>query len=162
MTHLPFISSSFKYRLSSTNFKYGICLKVIKFKCCNEDKSTWGESIVENQGKNWAVIACINFRKCRCPWSQTADGTFWQDSILNCPAFPKADSWILVIYDFSLVSTVFFFFLHLSLIFFFYWSIELIYNVVPISAVQQSDSVIHIYSFFNYYFPLWFIPGDWI
>ena len=30
-----------------------------------------------------------------------------------------------------------------------------------ISAVQQSDSVIHVYSF-SYSFPLWFITGDWI
>ena len=37
---------------------------------------------------------------------------------------------------------------------------ELIYNVVPTSAIQQ---VIHIYTFFfQYTFPLWFIPGDWI
>ena len=32
--------------------------------------------------------------------------------------------------------------------------IQLIYNVVLISAVQQSDSVIHVYSL-SYYFPLW-------
>ena len=39
----------------------------------------------------------------------------------------------------------------------------LIYNVVPISAVQQSDHVIHLYIFsFLYYFPSWSIPGDWI
>ena len=37
----------------------------------------------------------------------------------------------------------------------------LIFNVGPISAVQQGDSVIHtyIYSFFLYSFPLWFIKG---
>ena len=35
---------------------------------------------------------------------------------------------------------------------------ELIYNIVLISAVQQSDSVTHIYSFL-YSFPLWFITG---
>ena len=33
----------------------------------------------------------------------------------------------------------------------------LTYNVVLISAVQQSDSVIHIYIYsFSYCFPLWF------
>ena len=39
--------------------------------------------------------------------------------------------------------------------------LELIYNVVLISAVQQSDSVIHIYIYiiFSYSFPLWFITG---
>ena len=31
-----------------------------------------------------------------------------------------------------------------------------------ISTVQQSDSVIHIYTFFLHSFPLWFIPGYWI
>lgn len=47
--------------------------------------------------------------------------------------------------------------------------IQLIYNVVPISAVQKSDSVIHthtyiyIFTFFSKYsFPFWFIPGDWL
>ena len=34
----------------------------------------------------------------------------------------------------------------------------LIYYVVLTSAVQQSDSAIHIYSF-SYSFPLWFITG---
>ena len=36
----------------------------------------------------------------------------------------------------------------------------LTYNVVLMSAVQQSDSVIHIYIYiysFSYCFPLWFI-----
>ena len=40
--------------------------------------------------------------------------------------------------------------------------VQLIYNVVLISAVQQCDSVIHIYIYiysFLYSFPLWFIPG---
>ena len=36
--------------------------------------------------------------------------------------------------------------------------VELIYDVVLISAVQQSDSVIQTYSF-SYSFPLWFITG---
>ena len=36
--------------------------------------------------------------------------------------------------------------------------VQLIYNVL-ISAVQQSDSVIHMYIFFSYSFPLWFITG---
>ena len=35
--------------------------------------------------------------------------------------------------------------------------VYLIYNVL-ISAIQQSDSVVHIYSF-SYSFPLWFITG---
>ena len=37
--------------------------------------------------------------------------------------------------------------------------VESIYIVVFISAVQQSDSVIHIYTFFLYSSPLWFITG---
>ena len=39
----------------------------------------------------------------------------------------------------------------------------LIYNVVLISAVQQGDSVIHVYIHFlkKYSFPLWFIIGYW-
>ena len=44
----------------------------------------------------------------------------------------------------------------LNLIYFI--EVELIYNVVLISAVQQSDSVIHIYSLSDS-FPLWFITG---
>ena len=49
------------------------------------------------------------------------------------------------------------------LLIFFFWKknlieIQLIYNVVLISAVQQSDSVIHIYLFLCS-FPLWFIVG---
>ena len=41
--------------------------------------------------------------------------------------------------------------------------VQLIYNVVLISAIQQSDSVIHIYIFYfyKYSFPLWFITGYW-
>ena len=39
--------------------------------------------------------------------------------------------------------------------FFFLIELQLIYNVVLISAVQQRDSVMHIYSF-SYSFPLWF------
>ena len=38
----------------------------------------------------------------------------------------------------------------------------LIYNVVPISAVQQSDPVIHIYTFFLlYHLPSCPTPRDW-
>ena len=40
--------------------------------------------------------------------------------------------------------------------------VYLIYNVVLISTIQQSDSVIHIYIYtypFSYSFPLWFITG---
>ena len=32
----------------------------------------------------------------------------------------------------------------------FFFEVEFIYNAVPISAVQQSDSVIHIYTFLSY------------
>ena len=40
----------------------------------------------------------------------------------------------------------------------FFSDIELVYNVGwLVSGVQQSDSVIHIYTLFLYYFPLWFI-----
>ena len=39
---------------------------------------------------------------------------------------------------------------------YFFIEIQLIYNVVLISAVQQSDSVIHS---FSYSFPLWPIVG---
>ena len=52
-----------------------------------------------------------------------------------------------------------FFFKKINLIF---TEVQLIYNVVLISAVQQSDSVIHIYIIFlKYSFPLWFIIGYW-
>ena len=48
-------------------------------------------------------------------------------------------------------------------LFFFLIKIELIYNVVPISAVEQNDSVIRRYTLvFFYSFPSWSIPGDWI
>ena len=37
------------------------------------------------------------------------------------------------------------------------------YNIVPISAVQQSDPVIHMSTFlFSYYLSSWSIPRDWI
>ena len=35
--------------------------------------------------------------------------------------------------------------------------VESIYNVALPPAVQQSDSVIHEYLYFSYYFPLWLI-----
>ena len=50
-------------------------------------------------------------------------------------------------------------------IFFNLIEVQLIYNVMLISSVEQSDSVIHIYYiiiyifFFSYSFPLWFITG---
>ena len=53
----------------------------------------------------------------------------------------------------------------INLLFYPYFLIEvqLTQNAVPISAIQQSDSVLHIYIFFfKCSFPLWFIPGDWI
>ena len=41
--------------------------------------------------------------------------------------------------------------------------LQLIYNVVTISAIQRSDSVLHLYTlFFSYYLPSWSIPRDWI
>ena len=52
-------------------------------------------------------------------------------------------------------------FMTISRFFFFLIEVQLIYNVVPISAIQQSDSVMVMYTFL-YFFPLWFIPGDWI
>ena len=44
---------------------------------------------------------------------------------------------------------------------FYFVEIQLIYNILLISDVQQSNSVIYIYSF-SYSFPLWFITGYWI
>lgn len=44
-------------------------------------------------------------------------------------------------------------------IFFFQIGISLIYNTVLISAVYQRDSVIHLYTFLKYFFPLWLISG---
>ena len=44
-----------------------------------------------------------------------------------------------------------------SFIFFNVIEVELVYNVVLISAVQQNESVIHMYV--SYSFPLWFITG---
>ena len=48
-----------------------------------------------------------------------------------------------------------------SLFFFNFTEVQLIYNIVLISTVQQIDSAIQIYTF-PYSFPLWFIPGYWI
>ena len=40
---------------------------------------------------------------------------------------------------------------------------QLIYNAVLLSGLQQSDSVIYIYTHtFSHSFPLWFITGYWI
>ena len=41
------------------------------------------------------------------------------------------------------------------------FEVSLTYIVMPISTVQQSDSVTHIY-YFLYSFPSWSMPGDWI
>ena len=41
---------------------------------------------------------------------------------------------------------------------FFLIGVQLIYRVVLVSGVQQSDSVMHVYSFLCH-FPLWFIIG---
>ena len=47
-----------------------------------------------------------------------------------------------------------------SCFFIFLIEVQLIYNVVLMSAVQERDSVIHIYTFFFLdSFPLWFIIG---
>lgn len=52
----------------------------------------------------------------------------------------------------------------LGVVFFFFFSfieVYLIYNILLISAIEQSDSVIRTYSF-SYSFPLWFITGYWV
>ena len=43
--------------------------------------------------------------------------------------------------------------------FFFFIEVELIYNIVLVSTVQQSDSVIHVYTFFLVFFSIRFITG---
>ena len=48
---------------------------------------------------------------------------------------------------------------HLHIYIFNFIEVELIYSAELISSVQQNDSVIHIYIFFSYSFPLWFIKG---
>ena len=53
---------------------------------------------------------------------------------------------------FSLLNDRFLFFL----ILFYFIEVQLTYNVVFISAVQQSDSVIHIYTFFFIFFSIIF------
>ena len=40
--------------------------------------------------------------------------------------------------------------------------VQLIYKAVLIFAAQQSDSAIHIYTFFFIFFSIWFITGHWI
>ena len=49
--------------------------------------------------------------------------------------------------DFELV-WVFYILQFISVFFFLFIGVQLIYNVVPISAVQQTDSGMHIYTFF--------------
>ena len=44
--------------------------------------------------------------------------------------------------------------------YFFLIEVQLIYNVVPIRAVQQSDLVIHIYTFFSHYGLPWEVGGS--
>ena len=53
---------------------------------------------------------------------------------------------------------------HLTWFFLTYFiEVQLIHSTVCISAVQQSDSVIHTHMYsFSYSFPLWFITGYWI
>ena len=43
--------------------------------------------------------------------------------------------------------------------FFFFLEVELIYSVVLITTVQQSDSVTRVYTFFSIFFSIWFITG---
>ena len=46
---------------------------------------------------------------------------------------------------------------------YYFMKVSLIYSVVPISAVQQSDPVIHLYTFFfSYHLPSRSIPRDWL
>ena len=46
---------------------------------------------------------------------------------------------------------------------FFFIKVQLTYDVLSISAVQQSDPVIHVYTFFvSYYLPSCSITSDWI
>ena len=54
-----------------------------------------------------------------------------------------------------------FIFVYSKMFFFnlFFIEVWLIYNVVLVSGVQQSDSVTRMYTFFSYSFPLWFITG---
>ena len=54
-------------------------------------------------------------------------------------------------------------------VFFYFIEVQLIYSVVLISGVQQSNSVIHTHTHthththcFSYSFPLWFISAYWI
>ena len=55
---------------------------------------------------------------------------------------------------------------HFSQIFFtfvYFIKVQLIYSVVPISAVQHSDPAIYTYMFFSsYYLPSCCIPREWI
>ena len=44
----------------------------------------------------------------------------------------------------------------------FFIEVEFIYNIVPISAVQQSDPGIQTYTLFSYYLPSRSITNDWI
>ena len=58
---------------------------------------------------------------------------------------------------FQVIRILFFYFLISFFKFYFFIEVQLNYSVVLITAVQQSDSVIHI--FFSYSFPLRFITG---
>ena len=71
--------------------------------------------------------------------------TVWNDVLIN--------SIKLDINSVSVNWVNFYFAIHLFV--YFYWKVQLNYSVVLMSAIQQSDSVIHIYSV-SYSFPLWF------
>ena len=45
---------------------------------------------------------------------------------------------------------------------FFFIKVQFIYNVVQISAVQQSESVMHIYVFLKIFSSVMVYWGDWI
>ena len=46
-------------------------------------------------------------------------------------------------------------------IYFFFIEVQLIYNVVLVSGIEQSDSITHTCMFFSDSFPLYFIIGYW-
>ena len=52
--------------------------------------------------------------------------------------------------------------LSFSTSFFFYIRVQLIYNVVLVSAAQQSDSVIHVSFLFSDSFHIQFITEYWV
>ena len=71
----------------------------------------------------------------------------WNKGLLACGPSPDSSN----TFDHILLRQLFFFFCFLI-------EVELIYNVVLISAVQQSDSVIHIYTLFFIFFSIMVYP----